>query len=185
MPIGKYTTIGGVRPLGAALQVHWSVFVVGLLLLLGGIESPVRSLLALAAYLSIILVHELGHGLMARSVGCRVHIIQLGYFHGHCIFEAPFDKWDHMKIAWAGVLAQLAAALLIYLPVAIFPSLHTGAYGVVVIFLVYFNIFIALFNLAPSKGLDGYLAWQVIPLLRQQLKARAASKKALRKLYRE
>jgi stage IV sporulation protein FB len=177
--LGKYTTLEGVRPLGAEFRVHWSVFFVGGLLLLGGIDSPITSLLALASYLSIIVVHELGHAIMARSVGCGVEAITLGFFHGTCRIEAPYDLWDHVKIAWAGSFAQLALAVIAYTPVLLFPSLGTGAYSSVIIFLVYFNILFALLNLVPACGLDGRSAWQVIPLLRQYLQARSASRKAL------
>jgi Zn-dependent protease len=33
------------------------------------------------------------------------------------------------------------------------------------VFLGYVNLFMALFNLAPAQGLDGKVAWRIIPLL--------------------
>jgi stage IV sporulation protein FB len=177
----KHITVKSFRPLGASFEVHWSVIVASVLLLAGGIEAPVISLIALFAYLSIIFVHEIGHGLMAVHCGCQVYSIKLGFIHGSCTVEAPFDEWDQVKIAWGGVLAQLAVAFFVFIPALIISGVNLSYYEVILIFLGYFNLFIALVNLAPSKGLDGYVAWRVIPLYLRQLKAKSVSANALKK----
>lgn len=49
----------------------------------------------------------------------------------------------------------------------------------------YVNLIIASFNLLPIEGYDGEIAWRVIPLLREQLRARRATQAAIRRMRKK
>jgi Zn-dependent protease len=87
---------------------------------------------------------------------------------------------DHVLIAWAGVLAQLAVAIPILTIAAVFPNHDLGYLGPAIVFLGYVNLIFALVNLAPGAGLDGTTAWRVIPLLYARWKSRRVTKNAIR-----
>lgn len=70
-------------------------------------------------------------------------------------------------MAWGGIVAQLLVAIPILICEAVFPAFAAGPFGVVVLVLGYVNLLVALFNLAPVHGMDGELAWRVVPLWRE------------------
>ena len=45
---------------GVQVYAHWSVLVIGMLILLGAIERPVETIAAWSAYFGVILIHECG-----------------------------------------------------------------------------------------------------------------------------
>jgi len=96
---------------GVNVFVHWSVFAIAAIMLLGTIRRPVMTLVGVACYLSVILIHECGHMAAAQRKGYAVDGIFLYPIHGLCTFEMPWSRFDHCVIAWGGVLAQAAVAL--------------------------------------------------------------------------
>ena len=60
---------------GVPLFIHWSVLVIALFMLTGAVKKPVVTLVAMASYLSILLIHELGHALVAQTKRCEVYSI--------------------------------------------------------------------------------------------------------------
>jgi Zn-dependent protease len=132
--------------------------------------------------LGIITLHEFGHAFAAHRLGYTVESIWINFIHGRCEFEASEFEWDHVRIAWAGVLAQFAVAIPVLVVASIFRAQDFGYLGPAVIFLGYVNLFIAFLNLAPVAGLDGQVAWRVVPLLHEEWKAKRATKKAITSL---
>jgi hypothetical protein len=66
---------------GAEVFVHWSVLLIGVLILLGAVEDPLRAFTVLVSYYSVILLHECGHSSRhcAEDVTCRrLNSIQFG-----------------------------------------------------------------------------------------------------------
>jgi len=147
------------------IQVHWSVLIalpfayaVGNNLLFGAI--------GFVSFLLLLIAHELGHAVAARSFKLHVSGIAIFPFHGQCHFEAPHYGLDHYLIAWAGVAAQ-ALLLMVFtavhmwgahLPVAVQPFLTPFIFV-----FVWLNILIMMVNLLPLPGLDGYYAWRIVP----------------------
>jgi len=59
-----------------------------------------------------------------------------------------------------------------------------GVFAPVVLILGYGSLIVAVFNLAPARGLDGLKAWRILPLLRSRFAARKVVKSAIRKTHR-
>jgi hypothetical protein len=90
------------------------------LILFNVIKHPIQSLLALTAYLGVLLIHESGHRVAARKMHCDVNEIRLYPIFGVTEFQTPWSKMDHCVIAWGGVIAQAIVAIPIILAVTIF-----------------------------------------------------------------
>ena len=107
---------------GTPVHVHWSVWVIVALILSNVIRHPLESGLALAAYLTVLLIHETGHLVAARRMRCDVHEIRLYPIFGITTFQTPWSKFDHCVIAWGGVIAQAGVAIPIVILVSIFDT---------------------------------------------------------------
>ena len=180
--VTKWINLGRIMILGARVYVHWSVVVIVSLLAFMSFKSPIHVAVSIASYVGVILLHELGHALMARHLGYDVDAIRVAFFHGLCVHEAPHTELHDVLISWAGVMAQLAVALPILTVAAVFDGHDFGYAAPAVVFLGYLSSLVALVNLAPSPGLDGYTAWRAVPLLARWWTARRATKRALRNL---
>lgn len=152
---------------GAPVTVDWTmVFAWPLLAMLG--RGWTNALLALPAFVLLLLAHEMGHAYVARLRGSPVLGIDLYVMHGACRYEQPYYEYDDVLIAWGGVAAQallLACAwpALWALPWA--PHAVRQALAPSLNVLVGTNLLIALINLLPVAPLDGAKAWRILPYL--------------------
>jgi membrane-associated protease RseP (regulator of RpoE activity) len=121
---------------------------------------------AVAAYLSMLLIHEFGHQWVATRRGCSVLAIELYPIHGKCRFESPRSDRDRSLIAWGGAAAQFLVAL----PLATFVILRgytqSQAMNAILAILGFMSPAVALFNLIPAGNLDGQAAWRLFALRR-------------------
>ena len=168
---GKRTKIGEVR--GSSLYLHWSMFLIVAIVLAGVARSPGLTLLGLAAYWSVLLLHEVGHLVAAQRLGCQVFSIELYPIFGVTRFATPWSRLDHCIIAWAGVWAQLVVALPIVMWVAIFGYTRFEAVNMLFAILGFFSLFNAVVNLWPAAPLDGATAWGIFPALWERWRKRA------------
>jgi len=135
------------RVFGIPLEARVSFFVMlaAVLLFMGGLSGI---FLVLLAFSSVIL-HELGHALVARKLGVGVSGIELHFFGGVAkLMSQPRSDADEVKIAAAGpavsfVLAGLGFLLYFATGLGFFQLL-----GAV-------NLVIAVFNLIPALPMDG------------------------------
>jgi hypothetical protein len=95
---------------GVPVYVHWSILLIGALILFGAIERPKETVAPCAAYFSVLLIHECGHMVAAQRNGYKVYAIELCPFLGFVRFQAPWSRYDEALIAWGGVTAQAAIA---------------------------------------------------------------------------
>jgi membrane-associated protease RseP (regulator of RpoE activity) len=179
-----YVTLRFLRILGAPVHMHWSAFVLVLVLLATSIKEPLSALFVICCYLSIILLHESGHAYVAWRLGCRPINIYLGFFHGLCEHEAPFSQKHECFIVWGGVLAQFVIAVPLIIVGATTSLAESFFFGPIIGYLGYVSGFVALVNLAPMRGLDGGTAWQLFPILLNEHRYRATSKRARPKSIR-
>ena len=156
----KFIHLGTFR--NAPIFVHWSVPAVCLFLLGAGLQRIFMVAVGLAAYLSILLVHEIGHHLAAVRRGYHVDRIDIFLFHATCRFEAPEYQRDAAVIALSGPLAQLLLALPFTAIVVTYGFTPFQAANAMLAILGYFNPFIAFVNLVPIAPLDGKLAWTLL-----------------------
>jgi Zn-dependent protease len=111
----------------------------------GGLSGVVVVLLAFAS----VLVHELGHALVARRLDVRVDSIELYFFGGAAkMVEAPRTAEHEIAIAAAGPAVSFAIGGLAML-------LH-GLTGVALLAtLAWVNLILGAFNLLPALPMDG------------------------------
>lgn len=161
------------------LYVHWSV--PALCIFFIGVE--VRQLLfitvALASYLSVVLIHELGHQLAAQRKRYRVMAIEIYPLHGRCRYDGPEVGYDGASIAAAGPVAQLYVAAPFLLYIYTFGYTRLDLINVVLAMFAFFNPAIALFNLLPIPPFDGKRAWSLLPMLVRRRLARPPDESAL------
>ena len=131
-------------------------------------QSVLGAGLAFVGLVTLLIAHELGHALAARSRRLEVHAIRLSALHGQCEYELPHDEVDDVFIAWGGVLAQGCILLPAW---GLRQVLHWAAPGIeallapLFLVLIPVNLLLIAVNLVPVAPLDGHKAWRVLPLL--------------------
>ncbi|BAZ52293.1 hypothetical protein NIES4103_49530 [Nostoc sp. NIES-4103] len=109
--------------------------------------------MALLLFASVLL-HELGHSLIARSQGIKVNSITLFLFGGiAAIEEESKTPGKAFQVAIAGPLVSVALFFLLRVVAGIIPD--TNPISVMVGDLARINLVLALFNLIPGLPLDG------------------------------
>jgi Zn-dependent protease len=154
---------------GIPLFIHWSFPVGGLLVVAFlGDFSPATVLSAIAAYTTLIAVHELGHAAFARRAGVEVHALVVTATGGMCFCDDPPTAFDQLLIASGGLLAQLAVFLLTLGFVALSGDITSPiANGFVVVFTL-FNAIFFLGNLIPYRYNDGSMIFKALRDLRRR-----------------
>jgi Zn-dependent protease len=140
----------------------------------------------------VILVHEIGHAMLARRFDAEVNAITLHGFGGACEYEADdLSRHTAATIAWGGVLAQLGlcvAALFVVVLLGPPQSLSVEQFFGAV---TRANLVNAAFNLLPIPPLDGSRAWWLLGPHLRGLRARLrygrdrlGAREALRRLQK-
>jgi Zn-dependent protease/CBS domain-containing protein len=160
------------RAFGIDLKVHWAFFllpaIVGFLAYRGtqSLTNTAISIGIVVALFVCVLLHELGHSVVAQRLGIDVQDITLLPIGGLARMKAiPEKPGDEVKIAVAGPLVNvvlaplfLVPALLIGLDLATFGNPLFGQVSSVAQILFYLgvlNIFLAVFNMLPAFPMDG------------------------------
>jgi Zn-dependent protease/CBS domain-containing protein len=113
-----------------------------------------KGLVASLLFFVSILLHELGHAVVARRQGLRTRSITLFVFGGIAQLEKdPRDGRAEFWMAAAGPAASLALAGLFY-TLASLPFLGPSV-AAVAKYLAVINLMLALFNLVPAFPMDG------------------------------
>lgn len=170
MQIGRLTRVAQVC--GVDVYVHWTVAAFAAAIVAGANRRPSTMIPGVAAYLTLLLLHESGHLFMAWRRGCQPYSMALYPIFGLASFEVPESRLDRALVAWGGVLAQavVAVPLTLYLAIAGFtPSEPVNA---VLSILGAYSLLVAAFNLLPVRPLDGSRAWDLLPAWREQRKLR-------------
>jgi Zn-dependent protease/predicted transcriptional regulator len=101
-----------------------------------------------------VLIHELGHSLVAGARGLRVESITLFIFGGvSSITSEASNARDEFLVAVVGPLTSLALAGLFWLLAEVLPT-STPA-GTVASYLAFTNLLLGAFNIVPGFPLDG------------------------------
>lgn len=176
----SYISLKRPRILGIGLHLHWSALLGAGVLFGALIRQPVHAVLAVSSYFSLILLHEIGHALMARRLGYDATGIYIGVVHGLCECDSPHYLREEAIIAWGGVLMQLAVALPLSALAQVTPLGANSYFSTVATILGHFSILMAVFNLLPFPGLDGQLAWRLIPILWRDARGHRAALRTTR-----
>lgn len=135
------------RLFGFPIEVNTTFLIMlGVVLLwMGGLAGLFVVTLAFAS----VLLHELGHALVARRLGVGVGGIELHFFGGAAkMIDQPRNARDEILIALAGPAVSFALAGLGWLGFA-----ATGAS--ILYLLAWINTIIGTFNLIPAMPMDG------------------------------
>lgn len=162
-----YFQIRSISIFGGQLEFHWSVLAGSGLLYLITFSNPLYAAIVVLCYLALILLHEAGHAFVAHRAGCEVYAVRIGIVHGQCEFEDAFDEMTDAKVAWGGVLAQVAFALPLIVVDLVLGNPEWTLWRPVAGILGYWSMFWAAFNLLPIPGLDGEKAWRIVPYFRR------------------
>src|SRR5438477_6185441 len=100
--VDKLTEI--LRIHGVPVYIHWSVWLITLLILFNAIRHPLESVLALIAYFGVFVIHESGHAIAAQRLHCDVDSIRIYPIFGITQFQVPWSRLHHCIIAWGGVI---------------------------------------------------------------------------------
>lgn len=144
---------------------HWSVLLIGAVILLNGWKEPSLAFTSLVAYYAVILIHECGHMVAAERRGCDVFSIELYPIWGLTHFSEPYSRYDHCVIAWGGVVAQAIVALPLVVWVEAFGYTRFQPVNAILGILGSVSLGVAVFNLLPIPPLDGAIAWGLFPAL--------------------
>ncbi len=144
---------------GIAIQCSWS-FVLLVLLLLALTNDPAQAALYLGLLFGAVLLHELGHALVARRFGIRVLDIALWPLGGMArMSEMPEKPKVEGCIAAAGPAVNLvlaAASGLVFLPTLLLPqSAPVDSIRSVLLQFLWINAALGTLNLLPAFPMDG------------------------------
>ncbi len=102
-----------------------------------------------------VLLHELGHSLVARRYGLSIESITLWFLGGLAQFAEMPDDWRHeLVIAVAGPAVSVALGLTGYAAVLALPQTAPAALFVFG-YLAILNVALAAFNMLPGFPMDG------------------------------
>src|SRR4051794_16598800 len=124
-----------------SLHAPWMPYLLGLITAIGLFVS--------------VLVHELGHSVVARLYGVKVRSITLWLLGGMAQFdEMPRQRGAEAVVAIAGPIVSVAVGLLCGLVLKALPPSAVPA-RFVFTYLAYMNVSLAVFNMIPALPLDG------------------------------
>ena len=124
-----------------ALHHAWMPYLLGFITALGLFAS--------------VLVHELGHSVIARLYGVKVRSITLWLLGGVATFdEMPRQRGAEAVVAIAGPIVSIVVGALFWLGLASLPPSAVPA-RFVFMYLAFMNIALAVFNMLPALPLDG------------------------------
>ncbi|TNF33872.1 MAG: hypothetical protein EP329_07820 [Deltaproteobacteria bacterium] len=152
---------------GAPLRLHWSL-PLGMVALSGFAFAP----LAWLAVLALVLVHEAGHASAIKRYNLRIVGVDLHGLGGETHWLGRPTLRQRVAIAWAGVMAQLVAFVVVALLNAAFGPAHELWLQQVVSVYTTGNLIMMALNLLPLPGLDGELAWMILPGWRRRAQQR-------------
>lgn len=140
---------------GAPIRLHWTAP-------LGAFAFNGFSFVpgAWAAFVLLILVHELGHAFFVRRFGMHLLSVDVHGLGGLCQYAGGTSPLRRAIIAWGGIIGQsfllvAGVLLMIFLPV------HNVYLAQAIRCLVYTNLYMMAFNLMPIPGFDGAEAWKI------------------------
>lgn len=138
----------------APIRVHWSTPIVAFALT--GLSFVPGAWLG---FLLLVLIHEIGHAIAARSFGAHVISVNAHGLGGTCEWYGHVTARQRAIIAWGGVLAQLALYVAARVVAVVLPS--WGFFGQLLYTLTATNLILIVINLLPIRPLDGAEAWKL------------------------
>ncbi|WP_254545471.1 site-2 protease family protein [Halomarina pelagica] len=148
------------REVGTWVETLNNLFGAGIALdgMAAGLMPYALGTVAAVGLFASVLLHELGHSLVARRFGFPIASITLWLFGGIAqLSEMPEDWKQELYIAVAGPIVSIALGVGLYLLFAVIPpgGAVVSALLFVVGYLAITNLALAAFNLLPGFPMDG------------------------------
>jgi Zn-dependent protease len=151
------------RVVGVEVYADWSLVALAAVLLPAAATWLEATAPVLLAYVAVLVVHEVGHAIVARSQGCEVDAIEIRAVHGFTSFSIPSRRRSAILIAWGGVIAQMIIAVPACVLLYARREAGLGAVQLGLGVLGPWSVAMAALNLLPLPGLDGREAWMFLP----------------------
>ena len=159
-------SIGLGRILGIRFRIHVTFLLLLLFIFLAapsekGPSAGLRGVLFMCAVFACVLIHELGHSLVARRFGKEVRSITLLPIGGVATMEEmPEKPGQEIAMAAIGPFINLAIAGVLYLIAGggagiTAPEMYPGPAQELLGSLITVNIMLAVFNMVPAFPMDG------------------------------
>src|SRR3954469_16245109 len=143
------------RVLGFPVEINLSfvLLLAAVLLGYGGVGGGVGGLVVVGVVFGSVLLHELGHALVARRLGVHVSGIELSFFGGAAkMVQMPRSASHEVAIAAAGPAVSL---MLGGAGLGLGALLHVAPFGPLFGMIGWINLVLAGFNLIPALPMDG------------------------------
>jgi Zn-dependent protease len=149
---------------GIGVYLHWSFWLLPVWILMSagaGLAGAVGSVLFVFAIFGCVVLHELGHALMARHYGIGTRDITLYPIGGVASLERmPRRPAQELAIAVAGpavnvVIAGVLFGILVVAGISVQGSALNLVGGSFLLNLLAVNVFLVVFNMLPAFPMDG------------------------------
>ncbi|MCG8583588.1 MAG: site-2 protease family protein [Pirellulales bacterium] len=152
---------------GIGVHVHWSFFILPALVVFatlaggGGATAALWGVALIAAVFACVVLHELGHALMARRYGIGTRDITLLPIGGVARLERiPEKPSQEIAVALAGPAVNVAIAAALWCVLALLGTVSmwipmTLIGGSFLAQLLWINVLLVAFNLLPAFPMDG------------------------------
>ena len=121
----------------------------------GGLMPYALGLIAAIGLFVSVVIHELGHAVVARRYGVKVKNITLWFLGGVAQFaEIPRQRGAEAVVSIVGPIVSIAIGVICWMLLRFTPS-SAVALRFVLAYMAYMNIVLAVFNLVPALPLDG------------------------------
>jgi Zn-dependent protease len=146
---------------GIDVRIHWTflllptwIYVSNLAAGTGAVAATVAVLFILAIF-ACVLLHEMGHALMARRFGIPTHDITLLPIGGLASLQRmPRQPWQELAIAVAGPAVNVIIASAIFVGMLLIDPI-AGPASSFVTQLAIVNVILVVFNMLPAFPMDG------------------------------
>ncbi len=119
-------------------------------------QDPLSALIGSIFAVFIVFLHEWGHAMVAKKLGCKQIEIEMGLFNSH--MKAYSTPASFELISFGGVLAQLLLLIVYFVTTrALQISIPLGDS-----MFMWFNVVLLITNALPIKPLDGHQMFQFI-----------------------
>ncbi|MDG5776046.1 CBS domain-containing protein [Haloarculaceae archaeon H-GB2-1] len=154
LPLFAYLIGARIGETAEVLNQFWSAGIDAAALTGGAMPWILGTAAALGLFVGVVL-HELGHSLVAMRFGVHIESITLWIFGGIASFEELPENWrQEFTIAVAGPLVSVALGVVCYAAFRTLPG-TADATRFVVGYLAFLNLMLAVFNMLPGFPMDG------------------------------